>query len=116
MDWIDHERVLAGLTPREKGECFTGVDVSFFITHEDPKGLKPKHGHTWKVTAWFPAGQDGRDILPKVEELANQLHGTHMARVWGEGIAAAFGRRLQGCVAVDVSRDDEPFKARWSRK
>lgn len=112
-NWIDHERVLAGLPPRGQGECLTSVAVDFYATHDDPKKIKPTHGHQWFVRAWFPAGKDGRDLLRPVEAIRDELHNTHIPGLWGEGIAAAFGRRLAECVAVDVWREDQPFGARW---
>lgn len=98
---------------RAAGKCFTFVAVDFYATHDDPKKIKPTHGHQWFVRAWFPAGSDGRDLMPQVESIRDELHNTHIPGLWGEGVAATFGQRLAKCVAVDVWREDQPFGARW---
>lgn len=115
MDWIDHERAKAGLPARDDGRSYTGVQVYFYAEHDDPAGIKPRHGHTWFVKAWFPEGRDAREVIKPVEAIADELRDTFVSGLWGEGIGRAFGKRLEGCVAVDVWRDDEPFSARWVR-
>lgn len=93
----------------------TGVRGSFHAAHDDPRGIKPKHWHLWHARAWFPEGQDGRDLLEQLDKILGPLNGNHLSppRAWSEGIAKMIGGALEGCIAVEIWRDDERIEARW---
>jgi hypothetical protein len=94
----------------------TGVRGSFHAAHDDPRGEKPpRHWHCWHVKAWFPDGQDGRDHLAKLDRMMTALDGQFLAppNDWGEPLAQMIGEQLDGCVEVEIWRDDERIEARW---
>lgn len=72
------------------------------------------HGHSYEVTAWFPAA-DARPLQAELnrvlkffdhDELLDEL-------AWGEGLAEEVGNLLPGCIEVEISRPLERIYARW---
>lgn len=94
----------------------TRVDGEFRASHDDPRGDLPRHWHTWQVRAWFPEGNDGRDLLLELDRALLRLDGTHLEPdfAWCEPLAKVVGEFL-GCDEVEVSRDRERISGRWRR-
>jgi DNA-binding CsgD family transcriptional regulator len=96
-------------------ETLTGVDGEFRASHDDPRGQKRRHWHTWQVTAWFPAGSDARDWLHELDLVLGRLDGRHLEPeyAWGEPLAKMIGEFMADCVEVDISRPGERIRAKW---
>jgi hypothetical protein len=94
----------------------TGVTVPFTAKHVDPVMAEGLHGHTWVVTAFWPAEplRDGRCLkamLATLLEALPDVEGVLPAELWsGEDIARTVARLLAGCVGARVTRS-EGFEA-----
>lgn len=94
-------------------ETLTGAAWHFSASHRKPDGQY--HGHTWEVTAWWPAGECAvvlqsrlRAALVRFDE--KQLP-DELSRA--EALARAIGEELAGCVEVELERRSERLFARW---
>lgn len=56
----------------------TGVLGEFRASHDDPRGLLPRHWHTYEVEAWFSAGPDMRDLRDELDRVLLRLDGQHL--------------------------------------
>ena len=92
----------------------TGVTASFCAAHRSPEGVV--HGHSYRVTAWFPNEErkDARCFKAALQAILTVWdHKTLPEEMeWGEDIASAVGT-LANCVEVLVERPLEGFHAKW---
>lgn len=93
----------------------TGAGWWFAASHRDPRD-GALHGHTWEVTAWWPA-EPWRDARVLQETLKGVLVGFDHKELppelhSGEAIAKALMSLMTDCVGVDVSRPAERIYAR----
>jgi hypothetical protein len=94
----------------------TGVGGHFCCAHRSPEGHL--HGHTWSVRAWWPRGEDARDLLARLNAVTARLDHTQLpdAIASGESLACHIAAQLGGdVVEVEISRDAERIFARWRR-
>ena len=93
----------------------TGVGGIFSAAHQPPEG-GDVHGHSYEVTAWFPAGEDARVLQARLAAILEPLDHKVLADelASGETIAEHIGRHLDGCRQVEVRRPLERIYARWS--
>lgn len=92
----------------------TGVGAILCAAHRGADGRM--HGHTWEITAWWPA--DDTDALALQERLNGWLaqidHDVLPPDLsLAEQIAARIGRDL-ACAEVQVWRAGERLGARWT--
>ena len=94
-----------------------GAGWYFSASHNDTV-RQEMHGHSYEVTAWWPADPP-RDAVCLQVTLREVLkagfdHKTLPAHLGTmEALAAAIGSLMTGCVGVDVSRPVERLYARW---
>lgn len=95
----------------------TGVGAVFSAAHHPPEG-GALHGHSYEVTAWFEAGQDARLLQARLADVVAELDHTILPDTLasGEAIAEHVGRRLAGCIEVEISRPLERIHARWTAR
>ena len=98
----------------------TGVTVMLTAKHIDPVMDEGLHGHTWAVTAFWPAEphRDGRCLKAMLSTIVEAMPGEDgilPPELWsGESIARHVSRLLVGCVGARVTRP-EGFEAwAWS--
>lgn len=92
----------------------TGVGGIFSASHDTPEGVL--HGHSYEVWAWFPAGEDARDLQARLIEVLAELDHSHLPDelAWGEALAEHIAGRLPGAIEVEVRRPLERIGARWT--
>lgn len=92
----------------------TGVGGYFCAAHRDARGRM--HGHTWEVTAFFPAGRDALELQTHLnaalrvfdhKELPDGLQS-------GEAIIGALRINMPTAVEISIARPVERIYARWT--
>lgn len=90
----------------------TGVTAVISAAHYSKSGVL--HGHSYRVTAWFSAGDADALRASLVAALAPFEHGVLPdALAWGENLAEHIGGLLPGCSGVDVARPLEGIESQW---
>ena len=95
------------------GTLQTGVSTHICCAHTGADGRL--HGHTWVITAWFPAGQCALDLKSRlVEACAPFDHAELLYELsTGEGIAAALAKALPDAIEIEADRKAEGINVRW---
>lgn len=91
----------------------TGVSTHICAAHRDQEGRL--HGHTWKVRAWFPAGEDAlvlHDMLSAACDPFDHAELCHEISL-GEGLIAALAARLPGATRIELAREPEGIFCEW---
>lgn len=93
---------------------WTGVGWYFSASHYDNVRTET-HGHSYEVTAWFPAGRDAVALQETLKGVLRTFdHRTlppELSRA--EALAEAIGKLIGDCVGVDISRPAERLHTRW---
>ncbi len=90
----------------------TGVTAQLTAKHVDPILDERLHGHTWAVTAFWPAEprRDGRCLMAALSQLLAALpdkEGVLPSDLWaGEDLARRVAQLLVGCVGARVTRPE----------
>ncbi|MGV7119606.1 hypothetical protein [Sphingopyxis sp. 550A] len=96
------------------GSITTGVSTHICCAHTGSDGRL--HGHTWIITAWFPAGQCALDLKSRLAEACAPFD--HAEPLYdlstGEGIVAALVEALPAAVLIEAARPPEGIYARWT--
>lgn len=94
---------------------FTEVAAHFCCAHKSPKSPS-WHGHSYKVAARWPAGEDALALQSRLRSVLVRFDHKEMPPEFatGEAIAEAIGKELDGCIRVKVSRDLEGITAIWT--
>lgn len=92
---------------------FTWADGHVSAAHRDPTGKL--HGHTWRVRAFWPAGQDAVALQARLRAVLAEFDHAELPEglIWAEDFAPEIGRRV-GAARVDVWREPEGLGATWS--
>jgi 6-pyruvoyl-tetrahydropterin synthase len=95
--------------------ALTGVGGIICAAHRDASGRL--HGHTYEVTAWFPAGADALALQASLTRVVGLFDHDELLHelASGEGLCAAIAEQLPDAVQIDVSRHAERLFARWHR-
>ena len=92
-----------------------GVRCVVSAAHRNPEGQL--HGHSWHVTAWFPAGDDAlvlQDRLRRACEPFDHADLCHdLAR--SEALAEAIADALPDAVQIDADRPLEGIFVRYTK-
>ncbi len=88
----------------------TGVGAIFCAAHND--GYGRVHGHTYEVTAWFPAGDDAIELKRRLEDALRDFDHALLTEPWAERIAESLRVKLPDCLEIEIGRPLERLYVR----
>ena len=97
------------------GTMLTGVSTHICCAHTGADGRL--HGHTWIITAWFPAGKCALTLKRQLEGVCATIDHSELLYELstGEGVVALIANSFDDAVEVEASRPPEGIFALWRR-
>lgn len=91
----------------------SGVSTHICCAHTGADGRL--HGHTWIITAWFPAGPCALELRQRLETVCAMFDHNELVHelTTGEGLIEAIQEALPDAIEITAERPPERIYARW---